>query len=324
MRSGRINFCVLLTAVGVGLLMTGPVFAQSVQFGNALIKVADSEGDTIFHVNDSDVIFGGSGTDTDLTAWEDGGDQTLWFNTSVAQLSLGGPDAAGTIVMRTTSSATGAILGGNGDLTLGGGTQDGDLILKDTDGATTTFYADGSLGDLTLGAQGVAGDDGDLYLRASDGTTNNIWLDGSGANVTLGTASGTSDGNLYLYDGSGAFGIYLRGSLGRIVNKLSGNGLVKAWAQINNDGTVSSCYNCSTSASDTARIGTGVYEVDFTFATDITTRPVVCSSGHTGYVFAAGSQIACVGRSDDASSILVSIRNSSGDFVDSRFTAIVF
>ena len=53
------------------------------------------------------------------------------------------------------------------------------------------------------------------------------------------------------------------------------NGLVKAWAQIDADGTIIACWRCNTDPAETRRTSTaGHYEVDFTpLATDITGRP---------------------------------------------------
>jgi hypothetical protein len=313
--------------VGIGLLATPSALAQSVSLGNGTLDVFDGTGDTVFNVGSGgDVNIGGTGTDTDLYARESTGNISLYFNTSLAQLYIGGPDDLGNIFTRDTTNTVTTQINGFGDLFLGGGAQDGDITVKDTDGSTTTMLFDGALGDLTLGANGVAGDDGDLYLRDVDGLTNNIIMPGSTADVRFGSTVSGDDGDLSLSDGSADnFAIDLEGSSGTIYNKLSGNGLVKGWARINADGTVASCWNCTTSTSETQNLGTGAYEVDFPFiGADISSRPVLCAAGHTGVFGAAAFQIYCVQRSLDPSSIYLQTRNATGTLVDSPFTVVVY
>lgn len=65
--------------------------------------------------------------------------------------------------------------GGFGNVTLGGGGQDGEFFLKNDEGETT-IRLDGSNGDVTLGGESQ---DGDLLLKNEEGETT-IRLDGAG------------------------------------------------------------------------------------------------------------------------------------------------
>jgi hypothetical protein len=57
-------------------------------------------------------------------------------------------------------------------------------------------------------------------------------------------------------------------------NSATSNGLVKAWARINPDGTIDACWRCNTDPNETRLFGPGLYEVDFTpLSTDIRGRP---------------------------------------------------
>jgi hypothetical protein len=116
----------------------------------------------------------------------------------------------------------------------------------------------------------------------------------------------------------------LTGSSDDVVNKFDGNGVVKAWARINADGTVASCHRCDPSTAETRSLSTGTYEVDFTpVGTDISSRPWTCSLGN-GASFGAVDQIGCVQRAGDASSIFVDIRNISGASTNLAFTVVVY
>ena len=328
MRLRRVFVGVLVAGFGVGLLMTGQVCAQSVEIGAYLINVMNAQGDSIFNVGPgNDVNIGGTGADTDVHALTSTGAQELYFNTDGGDLYLGGTASAGDLLLYNTGGTAFSVYanGSAGDLNLGGGSVDGDLILKESTTGITTIAADGDLGDLTLGALGTAGDDGDLYLRDEAGVVNNVRVLGSSADIWLGSTSTGDDGDVYLHDGtSTAYSVQLTGSSGSVYNKITGNGLVKGWAQVNGDGTVSSCWRCSTSATNTSKQDTGVYEVDFTIDADITGRPVLCSTGHNDSTINGQDSIACVQRSGDTSTVWVVTRNGAGATADSNFTVLVF
>ena len=253
----RRGICLGVIAVLAGAAMAT---AQNVALDNGAVQIFDTDGvQTWVATNGADVDAGGDGRNADLTL----------------------------------RNIDGAILfsygGGTGDLVLGGGTQDGDIILRDTDGTTTTINMQGSSGFIQLG-------------------------------------SNDEDGDLQLFDNSpdNPLSINLNGATGNVSNQFAGNGVVKGWARITAAGAVASCYNCD--VGQTNGFGSGQYEVDFTpIGADITSRPWVCSVGNgTQSVFPRVDQIGCVGRAGDPSSVFVEIENDAGTNVDRDFTIVVF
>ena len=184
--------------------------------------------------------------------------------------------------------------------------------VMDMDALSGTLYL-GS-GDSTTAGQG-----GELFIEDGTGRIN-VWLYGYGS-AYLGGPGRT--GYLALDDATSSWSsVVAYGFSGNVSNKLDGNGLVKAWARINADGTVASCYRCD--SSETQKLGTGVYEVDFTpVGTDVSGRPWTCSLG-TGAVFGASGEISCVQRSGDASSLYVDINNAAGAGSDQAYTVVLY
>ncbi len=326
MRSQRFLLCVLVAGVGVGVLMTGPVCAQSVSLGNGLIDVLDAQGDTAFHVDSSSVDIGATGADVDLFMRETStGAQALYFNTSLGTLIVGGTDSGGEILLRDTTNFTTLQANSAGDLILGSSTSDGDITVKESSTNRTNFSVDGDTATVTVGAHGALGDAGQIYIRDDDGVSNNLWLRGNFADFNMGSTVSGQDGDISLSNGtSSSVALDLEGSSGSISNIITGNGVVKAWAQINADGTVNSCHRCNASITQTNNISTGTYEVDFVISTDISARPVVCSAGITASLGTSAYQINCVGRSGDPSSIFVITKTALGINTNSSFTAVVF
>ena len=69
-------------------------------------------------------------------------------------------------------------------------------------------------------------------------------------NISLGTAG--NDGDFSVENTSGAATVSLDGQTGNVTNRFANtaatsNGLVKAWAKINADGTIDSCWRCPVS-----------------------------------------------------------------------------
>ena len=130
-------------------------------------------------------------------------------------------------------------------LILGGGIHEGILLIKDDDGATTTIDLDGRTGGIRLGGNG-------------------------------------EDGDLIVYDNTDTETFRVNGQSGAVTNELSGNGQVKAWARINADGTVLSCWRCDPSA--TFASPPGLYTVDFSpLGLDIQSRPRTVGSTKASY-----------------------------------------
>ena len=75
------------------------------------------------------------------------------------------------------------------------------------------------------------------------------------ANLALGGSTG--DARLRLRDDVNVNGVNLRATTGNVINLFSNeeqsNGLVKAWAQINANGTIVACWRCNTDPTETRR-----------------------------------------------------------------------
>ena len=228
------------------------------------------------------------------------------------------------ILVRNAGGTTiGSWLNGD-DINLGasGVGGDGDLNLRNAPSGALVITLDGTFADAVFGG---GNEDGDIILRDDDGTTTTIHLDGRLGFIQLGSPN--EDGDLRLWDNSpdNALSINLDGATGNAQQQLAGSGFVKGWARINRNGTIASCYRCNSSTTATRRLETGRYEVDFNFATDISSRPWVCSVGHGGNTEdMLVDEIGCLGRGGDPSSVYVAIENDAGTAVDREFTIVVF
>jgi hypothetical protein len=152
------------------------------------------------------------------------------------------------------------------------------------------------------------------------------------ANLVVGGSSG--DARLRLRDNGNATGFDLRATTGNATNLFSNdenesNGLVKAWAQIDAEGTIVACWRCNTNPEETRRLGTGLYEVDFTpLDTDLRGRPRTAAIDvHIGLsladaAFVEGSAT-LADRVVDPSSILV-ITFNQGALADRSFVLVVY
>ena len=101
------------------------------------------------------------------------------------------------------------------------------------------------------------------------------------------------------------------------------NGLVKAWANMNADGTIAACWRCNTDPAETLRTATGVYEVDFTpLATDITGRPRSAVISGAGAFAQAVIRVADI--EDDASALNIATNTPGGGLVDVPFVLIIY
>lgn len=205
-----------------------------------------------------------------------------------------------------------------GDIFLGGNGWSGLIQLKNSSGVTVGQM---DLSTLTLGS---TGDDGDIVLKDSINNASTVLLDGTTGQLTLGNSASTEDGDITILDNDGTSSIFMDGASGNLTNQLGGSGLVKGWARINSNGTVASCYRCSTNAANTQKVGTGSYEVDFTFSSDITSRPVlaVIDSHTTGSLSFGTAQVGF--RSGDPSSVWVITRYPDDVYLDRPFTVVVY
>jgi len=222
----------------------------------------------------------------------------------------------GNIAIEVASGETARMYFG-GDLYLGGNSWTGEIYLERSDNLRVGRWVAST---LTLGA---TGDDGDIFLKDDINNATTIDMDGSLGYIILGNSASSEDGDLSVLDNDGSSSIYLDGATGAVTNQYAGNGLVKGWAEISAAGTVTQCWRCNTNAAETQKISLGSYEVDFLFATDISTRP---RSGQLD-THVTGSAIGMIGLADragDASSVYVKTYNSSGAAADQPFTVVIY
>ncbi len=166
-----------------------------------------------------------------------------------------------------------------GQLVLGGGTQEGIFLVKDNDGITTTIDLDGRTGRILLGA---LGEDGDLIVN----------------------------------DGNAVETIRLNGANGTVTNNEDGNGLIKAWAKVDDDGTLVSCWRCV----DSFRLIAGSYLVQFN--EDIGSRPRTATiDSHSLFdPFPATIRLSDV----DSDTVSVRTADNTNALVDRAFTLVIY
>ena len=101
------------------------------------------------------------------------------------------------------------------------------------------------------------------------------------------------------------------------------NGLVKAWAAINADGSVAGCWRCDKDATKTKRVSTGLYQVDFTpLSTDITGRPRSATISGNGAVPQAAIRVSDIAA--DPSSVNVATNTPGGALTNAPFVLIIY
>ncbi len=170
-------------------------------------------------------------------------------------------------------------------LIVGGGSHEGIVLLKDDDGVTTTIEADGRIGAIFLGGNG-------------------------------------EDGDLVVFDNTDAETFRVNGQTGSATNALGANGLIKAWARINADGTVLSCWRCDSSA--TFRLAEGSYIVSFApLGLNIHSRPraAVIDSHDTGVSLGGVVRLA----NSQATTVLASTGSLPlGESADRPFTVFIY
>jgi hypothetical protein len=132
------------------------------------------------------------------------------------------------------------------------------------------------------------------------------------------------DGRLQIRDAANAAAFNVNGASGNVTNLFSSeedesNGLVKAWARVNPDGSVEACWRCNTDPAETRRTGTGVYEVDFTpLATDIQGRP------RSVILNGAGGSAVTADDLADPSSVFVGTIGLTDAFADGEFILLIY
>jgi hypothetical protein len=127
---------------------------------------------------------------------------------------------------------------------------------------------------------------------------------------------------LQVKDAFNTTAVRLDGRSGNVTNLFSndqneGNGLVKAWAQINADGTIFACWRCNKDPNETRRLGAGTYEVDFTpLSTDIFARPRSATVNGVSGTEAAFAAVLLEHRVGDSSSVFVGTVHVDARLVD--------
>jgi hypothetical protein len=153
-------------------------------------------------------------------------------------------------------------------------------------------------------------------------------ISNSDFNASLVVGGNTGNGRLRLRNEDGDIGLDLRSDNGNVINLFSNdedesNGLVKAWAKINSDGTIAACWRCNTDGSETFRVSTGLYEVDFTpLATDISGRPRAATVSGAGSIPQAVIRVADI--ASDASSLNVATNTPGGALTNAPFVLIIY
>jgi hypothetical protein len=138
-------------------------------------------------------------------------------------------------------------------------------------------------------------------------------------------------GRLRVMSREGDPAVELNATNGNVTNLFSNeetksNGLVKAWAVINSDGTIAACWRCNKDPNETRRIGLGEYEVDFTpLATDIRGRPRVSApdggKNRSGFVVILSAAL----NPDDSSTVQVTTGvATTGAPTNTPFTLAIF
>jgi hypothetical protein len=148
-------------------------------------------------------------------------------------------------------------------------------------------------------------------------------------NVVVG--GDTGQGRLRVRDDGGTMAVDLRADNRSVTNLFASdprasNGLVKAWARINADGTIAACWRCNRDPDETQKLNVGSYEIDFTpLATDITGRPRTATVAGTGAMPQA--TIRAVDRTtppDDSTVHIFTENPATGDRVDAPFVLVIY
>ena len=177
--------------------------------GGLLLEGAAGEDRIRLLGADGNGWFGGNGADGDLVLFPSGGDNATLDSASIHLDGSGGSIRAGDggtngdVILRNTDGADRIrLLGGGGNGWFGGNGADGDLVLFPSGGDNATLdsasiHLDGSGGTIRAGDGGTNGD----LLLLSDRGSNRIRLFASGGNGWFG--GNGQDGDLVLFPSDG-------------------------------------------------------------------------------------------------------------------------
>jgi hypothetical protein len=175
---------------------------------------------------------------------------------------------------------------------------------------------------LTLGATSQPAEAGRV---CSELDLSSPCISSSDLKARLNLFENDTNGRLRVRDADGEDAVQLDARFATVTNLFSNdenasNGLVKAWAQINLDGTVAACWRCN--PAQTQNLDLGFYEVDFTpLDTDISGRP---RSGTIDGEESVAGMIGLADRSGDESSVFVTTLDSTGAEADLAFVLIIY
>jgi hypothetical protein len=202
---------------------------------------------------------------------------------------------------------------------------------REMDAMGTTYSTAAALGALavaaTLGAASYPAEAGQvcdgLSLSSpcvrSDDLRARINLDQDGTN-----------GLLRVRDADGDDAVALNASTATLTNLFDNaenksNGVVKAWAQINANGTIEACWRCNIDTAETNRVATGEYHVDFTpLSTDISGRPRSATIDNLTGNQATPGAIDLADLFSDPSTVVVHTANVNGVDSDRPFVLIIY
>lgn len=154
---------------------------------------------------------------------------------------------------------------------------------------------------------------------------NALFFDASTSQLTIGSGNspqeGGTSGEIFLRRSKGGTTLWLNGANGDAMQGAAGNGLVRAWAAVNRDGTVASCYRCLDSGS--FRYERGQYLVDFSpVSTDVQVFLSIATLFRFGQDTATTIYVANPAGFPNHLMVLTYDKNNS--FVDAGFSIVVF
>ncbi len=174
---------------------------------------------------------------------------------------------------------------------------------------------------LTLGAAPQPAEAGKACNRLN---LNSPCIRSSDVRPTLKLGRSGNDGDLIVRDSSKVSSVQIDGDTGDVTNSFAGNGLVKAWARINSNGSVASCWRCNPAATSLIS-NPGSYQVDFTpVSTDITGRPRLATLDNHNGTATSNGEISMADRAGNASAVLVGTRLSNGAVFNQSFVIVLF
>jgi len=208
-----------------------------------------------------------------------------------------------------------------GFIELGSNGTHGALLLERSDGRPSGhFHTSGlSVGTRNFGL--VSGTAGHLYVNPSFGSVSALQFEAAVGELIIGSEE--AEGGLTIRATDLADSLTVTGAEGTIANRLEGQGLVKAWARLNADGSLLDCYRCD--ATGTGKRALGTYDINFSpLAADIRDRPrAAVLDTHSDDAPVLGF-IGVGNVSGETARVRVSTGDTAGPAVDQAFTVLIY